>query len=286
MAITGVQAPDSLSLEVDKRQPVLPRGRDSAVSLAVDGDDADRRVRACDNTGNQNGGRALQESLPSVMPWGRSLEEYVRMFDLRDSDLASRILDCAAGPAGFNAEMHRRGCTVVSCDPIYRFSAAEIARRIDETCDIMLRNASAARANFVWTEMQSPERLGEIRMAAMRLFVEDFSPGLAEGRYRCAELPSLPFRDAEFDLAVCSHFLFTYSQLLPLDFHVASVRELCRVAKEARLFPLLPNFGSARSSHAVALVDQLTAQGYRCEIQRVRYEFQKGGNEMLRVVKP
>jgi hypothetical protein len=228
----------------------------------------------------------LHESLESVMPWGRSLEEYVRMFDLRDSDLASRILDCAAGPASFNAEMHRRGGAVISCDPIYQFCTAEIARRIDETYGIVLRNASAARDNFVWTEMQSPEHLGEIRMAAMTLFLEDFSPGLAEERYHCAEIPSLPFRDSEFDLAVCSHFLFTYSHLLPLAFHLASVRELCRAAKEARIFPLLSNFGSAWSPHAVSLVEQLTAEGYRCEIERVRYEFQKGGNEMLRVVGP
>src|SRR5918997_1381636 len=35
---------------------------------------------------------------------------------------------------------------------------------------------------------------------------------------------------------ICSHFFFTYSEQLSLDFHVASVEEMCRVACEARMF--------------------------------------------------
>lgn len=131
--------------------------------------------------------------------------------------------------------------------------------------------------------MKSPEHVGQIRMAAMKQFLADLPIGLAEGHYRAAELPALPFRGAEFDLALCSHFLFTYSDILSLEFHLASIRELCRVAGEARIFPLLPNFGSAHSPHVAAIVSQLTAESYRCELKRVPYEFQKGGNEMLRV---
>lgn len=220
-------------------------------------------------------------TLDKVVPWGRSLEEYVRMFDLSASDLQSRILDCAAGPASFNAEMHQRGQRTICCDPIYEFSAAEIAHRIDETRDTMLKTTEAHRDNFVWTEYRSAENLGKIRMNAMRQFLADLPLGLAEGRYRTAELPSLPFCDREFDLALCSHFLFTYSDVLTLDFHLASVRELCRVAAEARIFPLLPSFGTAHSPHVAPVVRQLTAEGYRCEIRRVPYEFLCGANQML-----
>lgn len=66
----------------------------------------------------------MAATLDKAVPWGRSFDEYVRMFDLSDSDLHSRILDCAGGPASFNVEMRRRGRIVVSCDPIYQFSAA------------------------------------------------------------------------------------------------------------------------------------------------------------------
>src|SRR6187401_543475 len=65
-------------------------------------------------------------SLFSVVPWGRSFDEYVRMFALAESDLESRILGCGDGPASFNVEATRRGATVVSCDPLYQF---DVARR-------------------------------------------------------------------------------------------------------------------------------------------------------------
>ncbi len=72
-------------------------------------------------------------TLDKLVPWGRSLDEYRRMFALTDADLAKRILGCADGPASFNAEMTGIGRSVVSCDPIYEFSAEEIRQRIDVT---------------------------------------------------------------------------------------------------------------------------------------------------------
>ncbi|MDE3111060.1 MAG: SAM-dependent methyltransferase [Acidobacteriota bacterium] len=223
--------------------------------------------------------------LEQVVPWGRSFDEYVRMFGLGDSDLDRVIFDCAGGPASFNCEMRRRGCRVVSADPIYRFSAAQLAQRFGETRDTILSKTAESRENFVWDEMQSISRLGEIRMQAMNLFLRDFPGGLAEGRYLTAELPQLPFGDSTFDLALCSHFLFTYSDLLSLEFHVESIRELCRVAGEARIFPLVPHFADARSPHLPPLINHLTADGYFCEIIRVPYEFQRGANEMLRATR-
>lgn len=223
--------------------------------------------------------------LDQVVPWGRSFDEYVRMFDLSEGDLSAKIIDCGAGPASFNFEMHRAGRAVVSVDPIYAFSASQIARRIDETCETVLRKTAESQDNFVWHELQSIEHLRETRMRAMQLFLNDFLRGLSEGRYRVGKLPRLPFAAGEFDLALCSHFLFTYSHLLPLGFHLASVRELCRVGRAARIFPMIPNFGRAHSPHLQPLIEQLTTEGYRCEIRQVPYEFQKGGNEMLRVTR-
>jgi hypothetical protein len=228
----------------------------------------------------------LPVTLEQVLPWGRSFDEYVRMFDLRVFDLDSNVLDCAAGPASFNAAMRASALKVISCDPIYRFSEADIAKRIEETYPLILEKTRQSRANFLWNETKSPEYLGEIRMAAMKRFLADFSGGLAEGRYCVAELPFLPFPERQFDLALCSHFLFTYSDLLPLEFHVEAIRELCRVARETRIFPLLPNFGDGRSPHVDKVTGWLRTEGYRYEITRVPYEFQKGGNEMLRVSRP
>jgi hypothetical protein len=43
-------------------------------------------------------------SLDRVVPWGRSLAEYRRMFALTEEQFRMRILGCADGPASFNAE--------------------------------------------------------------------------------------------------------------------------------------------------------------------------------------
>ncbi len=223
--------------------------------------------------------------LDQVVPWGRSFEEYVRMFDLSERDLSTKILDCAGGPASFNCEMLRLHHRVISADPIYAFSASQIAQRIEQTRETILQKTDESRENFVWDEVGSIERLAEIRMRAMTHFLQDFPTGLAEGRYVAAELPRLPFHDRHFDLSLCSHFLFTYSHLFPLEFHLDCVRELCRVARETRIFPLIPNFGNARSPHLQPLIDRLTAEGYRCEIREAPYEFQKGGNQMLRCIR-
>jgi hypothetical protein len=65
------------------------------------------------------------------------------------------------------------------------------------------------------------------------------------------------------------------------EFHIASVRELCRVAREVRLFPLLA-LGGSPSPHVAPVTAALPA-GCTAEILPVTYEFQRGGNEMLRV---
>ncbi|MBE9192614.1 SAM-dependent methyltransferase [Gloeocapsopsis crepidinum LEGE 06123] len=223
--------------------------------------------------------------LENVVPWGRSLPDYIKMFGLTLDDFKLRILDCAGGPASFNAEITKRGYKVVSCDPIYQFTHAEIAQRIQETYPVILKGVQETRDHLVWQDIESPEQLGKIRMAAMRQFLDDFPTGVAAGRYITAELPNLPFDSGEFDLALCAHLLFTYSEQFSLEFHLQSVLELCRVAKEVRIFPLLVNFSNDISPWLEPVITHLQNQGYTTEIKQVAYEFQKGGNQLLRVYK-
>ena len=75
------------------------------------------------------------------------------------------------------------------------------------------------------------------------------------------------------------------SGLLTAEFHVRSVVELCRVAREVRIFPLLSLDGKF-SPHIDAVRAALAAAGWESEIVRVDYELQRGGNQMLRVFKP
>jgi hypothetical protein len=69
-------------------------------------------------------------------------------------------------------------------------------------------------------------------MSAMAKFLDDFLKGKMQKRYLAGELPSLPSGDGEFDLTLCSHLLFLYTDNLSLEFHLRSLAELCRVSKE------------------------------------------------------
>ena len=222
-------------------------------------------------------------TLSQVVPWGRTFDEYVAMFALSDKDLGKRILDCSGGPASFNRVLTARGGRVVSADPIYCFSADEIRRRIGETYEEVLDQAGKNKDEFVWQAITSVEELGRIRMAAMNDFLGDYPAGKTEGRYVEAALPTLPFEDGEFDLALCSHFLFLYSEQLSEDFHFRSIEELCRVSSEVRIFPIL-ELGTRKSRHLDQIMDRLGEGGRKISVERVSYEFQKGGDEMLRIV--
>ena len=114
-------------------------------------------------------------------------------------------------------------------------------------------------------------------------FLADYPLGLEERRYLAASLPSLPFADACFDIALCSHFLFLYSEQHDIDFHVAAINELRRTSGEVRIFPLL-ELGAEPSRHLAAVTAELERQGRSVQRVRVPYEFQVNGNEMLRVV--
>ena len=72
-------------------------------------------------------------TLDKIVPWGRTYEEYVAMFDLSDAELQLRILGCGDGPAEFSARLTERGGNIVSFDPIYEFNASQIQNRISET---------------------------------------------------------------------------------------------------------------------------------------------------------
>lgn len=218
--------------------------------------------------------------LADVVPWGRSFDEYVAMFALSDRDLERRILGCSDGPASFNAELSRNGGRVVSSDPIYRFSPDELRARVEQTASVVATQLRENADEFVWTHFTSADDVVETRMSAMDAFLRDFSSGPSDGRYIDASLPSLPFADDAFELALCSHFLFLYSAQHDLDFHQRSTAELCRVAAEVRIFPLL-ELGSVTSRHLESVLGTLDAQGARTEIVPVPYEFQRGGNQML-----
>jgi len=122
-------------------------------------------------------------------------------------------------------------------------------------------------------------------MRAMSRFLADYDGGKAAGRYVEASLPALPFPSGSFELALCSHFLFLYSTQLDEAFHRAAVIEMARVAAEIRVFPLLA-LGATPSPHVEPCAAALRDCGLEVTIEAVDYEFQRGGNRMLRAWRP
>lgn len=227
--------------------------------------------------------------LEEIVPWGRTLAEYQSMFRLSARDLHAKILGCGDGPASFNAEMVELGHSVVSIDPIYQFSSEQIEQRVRQVYEPIISQLKQNPDRYCWTTFQDADTLGQARLKAMETFLADYladyDGGKVSGRYLDRSLPNLDFADDQFDLCLCSHLLFLYSEQLSLEFHLASIHELLRVASEVRIFPLL-TLNCKPSQYLELVLEDLSSHGYNVQVRSVDYEFQKGANQMLRICRP
>src|SRR5581483_8713115 len=92
-------------------------------------------------------------------------------------------------------------------------------------------------------------------------------------RYLDLSLPSVPSQ--AFDLALCSHFLFLYSDQLDSEFHIQAIRAMLGVAREVRVFPITGLSGET-SAHLAEVFET-----FHGELVTVPYEFLRGANQML-----
>ena len=208
--------------------------------------------------------------LENVVPFGRSLDEYRKMFTLSTSDIDKAIIGVADGPASFNAEMFALGKQVISVDPLYEFRAKDIESQFHAVVENIIAQVKATPNDWVWSYHSSPEHLREHRLRVLRLFAKDYETGRNRGRYLVGELPCLDFQANRFDLALCSHFLFLYSDHFSYQFHYASVREMLRIATEVRIFPLLTLMREP-SPYVQPLIESLKADGFEVMVEKVNY---------------
>lgn len=220
--------------------------------------------------------------LEKVVPFGRSMDEYIKMFNLTAVDLNKKIIGIGDGPASFNAEMTRQGHPVVSVDPLYRFSGDEILQRFHEVVDKIINQVEATPNDWVWSYHQSPDDLRANRIKVIQEFIANYEIGKKANRYQIGELPKLAYQNQEFELALCSHFLFLYSDQFDYEFHLNSVIEMLRIAKEIRIFPLI-TLMLQPSQHLDGIMEYCIAKGYRANIEQVEYELQLSGNSMLKI---
>lgn len=222
--------------------------------------------------------------LNQIIPWGRTLAEYKLMFELSDADLNKQILGCGDGPASFNAEMTELGHLVTSIDPVYQFSAEQIEQRVRDTYETVISQVRQNASRYLWTYFANPDELGRARLGAMEKFLGDYEARKVAGRYLNRSLPDLDLLEDKFDLCVCSHLLFLYSEQLSLEFHISSIYELLKISSEVRIFPLL-KLDCQPSPYLDPVIQELANNGFNVRVQRVEYEFQKGGDRMLQINK-
>lgn len=214
--------------------------------------------------------------------WGHSLKNYLLMFDLKDTDLQESILDVAAGASSFNAEMFHRGYRITSCDPLYANPPDKITTQVNKMLDNLERRIDENQAKFTWRYELSPKDLMQKQRAMANIFLKDYAEGLEQKRYLPDALPTLNFKDYQFALALCANFLFDGPYNTDLDFQLASIIEMCRVAREARIFPLLDDNGDI-SPHVGPIMAALQAKDYGVEVREVAFQLQQNGNAMLRI---
>lgn len=213
---------------------------------------------------------------------GRTFEEYLQMFNLKEADLAGqRILDCPAGACSFTAISNQLGSDVTAADIAYYYSADELADKGVQDIEHAMFELDKVRDNFVWDYFESIEDLTQARSKALNNNIKDQRH--TPQRYVPVVLPDLPFSDEAFDLTLSAHFLFMYSDRLDYDFHLRAVNELMRVTRgELRIFPLV-DLSCKRYEHLDRLIVELVSQGFDTEERVVPYEFQKGANQMLSI---
>jgi SAM-dependent methyltransferase len=211
----------------------------------------------------------------------RSFEEYRAMFALTDAELRGEILDCPGGGSSFTARASAiGGLRALAVDPVYARPGAELGRLVIAETERGSAHTAAGADRYAWDCFGDLDGHRRIRQQSAKLFADDLLAN--PDRYVPAALPALPFEDADFDLVLSSHLLFTYADRLDLAFHRRALIELNRLARaEVRVFPLLDQAGRPLDALVDHLRADLQAVGITTAIRLVEYEFQRGGNRML-----
>lgn len=226
---------------------------------------------------------ALRGGDGAIFSSARAYDEYIAMFDLTAKDLARPILDCAAGAASFAADATRAGARVKAVDPLYGCAWERVEQMVLAGVCRAVDNVAAEPERYDWSRMGDPAHHREIRLSAAHRFLRDLREH--PDRYVAGSLPSLPFGTAQFELATCSHLLFTYSDALDKSFHIAALREMLRVVRcEVRVFPVVGYYGDA-SALLGDVMSAMEDDGFTVRVQPVAYRFQRHATEMLRVTR-
>lgn len=223
--------------------------------------------------------------LDNIIITGRTYGEYCAFFDLNPGKLrGKKVLDCPGGASSFTSYAKKDGIDAKAVDVVYELDRGAIKGIGERSIETIYRDTAWMEGhNLEFYESVVNHR--RFRQKALREFLKDYNCH----DYIRAELPTLPFEDGAFDLLLSSHLLFTYDDRLDLAFHLGAVREMLRVGKEVRIFPLV-DFKNSRQGEekhfSPLLYEVMDALEGECEarIVNVGFEFQPGAGYMLQLL--
>ncbi len=149
---------------------------------------------------------ALQ--LDRVVFFGRTFEEYLKMFALTLADIEGRsVLDCPSGPGWLCRGGQKKGTECHRIRPDVSPIASGLRRiamgDIESTKEKIANDPNFPKANL--------ETYHHEKRKAWSSSFQDYSEGVKQGRYVPASLPSLPFADGQFDLVLSGTPPFCYA---------------------------------------------------------------------------
>lgn len=228
--------------------------------------------------------KSTKLDLERIVFIGRTFEEYLNMFSLSVKELeGKKILDCPAGACSFTALGNKAGLDITACDIAYYHSVDDLENKGLQDIDHAMEQMESAKNNYVWDFFKDIKGLRNHRLSALKDCANDMRK--SSERYVPVTLPSLPFKDEEFDVLLSAHFLFMYADRLDYQFHISTFNELLRVTKEEiRIFPLVDLEGK-RYDRLDKLISYLNGKGCKVEEVKAPYQFQENANSMLKIRK-
>ena len=223
----------------------------------------------------------MKRGMDLTPSWVYSMADYCQMFDLSDADFSRNILDYPAGISSFNAEMFAKSFKVHSGDSFYDCSSDEISQYAEQLFEINERHLKKHASILRQNDESTIDGILTDWQKSKALFLQDYEKGKEEERYQFMKLPHLPFGDYHFDMALCSAHLF-HTNAAGNGSREALVEELCRVAKEVRVFPLLDEAGQITDAlgHVMLMFQK---RNYGIKISEVPYHQMTGANAMLKM---
>ena len=213
--------------------------------------------------------------------WGQHIDEYREMFDLSTSDLDGRLLEYGCGPSAVNVELKQLGRVICSCDPLFELNPSVLSTTVYQNFEKRVLHAKQFGAMFDVSRYGGFDAWVEKRRQGLADFFTDYEQGLIEQRYCSMPGCTLPFSNFSFDIAVSSHYLFADPDPEAVQWHMSTLFELARVAKEVRVYPLSDEGQVSAVLGPVLLA--LQHANYGTEVRPVNYPGEASGDAMLRV---